>query len=249
MMKQMTVAAILAGAVVVGGAAWAADGWMGWFTGSKATTATTTTTTAAKPAAPAAQAVPGTTNVAIVGNALDIQPTDRVVGSMTAPITMIEYASMTCNHCAHFATDVMPKVKKEYIVTGKVKYVLRDLAWDNLAIGMAKVARCAPPSQFLSIADAFFTNQMRIVTSNDALGEIKQIASTFGMDGAKVEACVKDADLQAQIEASKDTAMNTLGVRGTPTIFVNGQKIEAAGDYNELKKALDAAYAKARPAK
>lgn len=241
MMKQMTVAAILTGAVVVGGAAWAADGWMGWFSGDKPAA-----TTAAKPAA---IAKPATTSVAVVGNALDIQPNDRVVGSMTAPVTMIEYASMTCNHCAHFATDVMPKVKKEYIVTGKVKYVLRDLAWDNLAIGMAKVARCAPASQFLPIADAFFTNQMRIVTSNDALGEIKQIAATFGMDGAKVDACVKDADLQAQVEASKDIAMNTLKVSGTPTVFVNGQKVEAAGDFNELKKTLDAAYAKARPAK
>ncbi|RZK98733.1 MAG: hypothetical protein EOP36_21050, partial [Rubrivivax sp.] len=168
MMKQMTVAAILAGAVVVGGAAWAADGWMGWFSGDKAAE-----TTPARPAAASAKPLPGTAKVAVVGNALDIQPNDRVVGSMTAPVTMIEYASMTCNHCAHFATDVMPKVKKDYIVTGKVKYVLRDLAWDNLAIGMSKVARCAPASQFLPIADAFFANQTRIVTSNDALSVIK----------------------------------------------------------------------------
>ncbi len=243
MMKQMTVAAILGGALVVGGAVWAADGWMGWFNKpEKAAAPAVLSPAAAKP-------VPGTANVAVVGNALDIQPNDRVVGSITAPVTIIEYASMTCNHCAHFATDVMPKVKKDFIESGKVKYVLRDLAWDNLAVGMAKVARCAPPSQFLPIADAFFKNQERIVTSNDALGEIKAVAKTFGLDDAKVEACVKDADLQAQIEASKDTALNTLGVRGTPTVFVNGQKVEKAGDYFELKKALDAAYAKVRPAR
>ena len=121
-MKTMTWGTIVIGAAVVGTAVWAADGWLGWFGGN--------TAPAAKPVA--AQPAPA---MAMMGNALDIQATDRVVGSMTAPVTMIEYASMTCNHCAHFANDVMPQVKKEWIESGKVKYVLRDLAWDNLAVG------------------------------------------------------------------------------------------------------------------
>jgi protein-disulfide isomerase len=238
MMKTMTVGAMVIGVAVVGTAVLAADSWTGWLTGNKEP---------AKPAArpavlnPAPAAKPAMTQM---GNALDIQENDRIVGSMTAPVTMIEYASMTCSHCADFATKVMPKVKAEWVQTGKVKYVLRDLAWDNLAVGMAKVARCAPPRQFLPIADAFFANQERIVMSADPLGQIKQIASGFGMDSARVEECVKDPTLQTQVEASKKIAMETLGVRGTPSIFVNGKLVENAGDYEVLKKALTEAHAK-----
>jgi protein-disulfide isomerase len=239
MMKQMTVGALLVGAAVVGGAAWAADGWMGWFSGNAPAKAAPVA--AAAPAAPAA--------LALVGNALDIQPNDRVIGSMTAPITMIEYASMTCSHCAHFATEVMPQVKKEWINTGKVKYILRDLPWDNMAVGMIKIARCAPPSQFMPITDTFFANQEKIILGNDPLGEIKKLVAPYGIDSAKADACIKDAELQVQVETSKKIAMESLQVKGTPTVFVNGQQVEKAGDYAELKKALEAAVGKGKVAR
>ena len=228
MMKRMTVITMLVGIAVVGGAAWAADGWLGGLFGSKKEAA----------AAPAAVVAPIET-----GNALDIMPTDRVLGSMMAPVTMIEYASMTCSHCAEFTTKTMPEVKKEWVDTGKVKYVLRDLAWDNLAVGMAKVARCAPAEQYYPLTNALFTNQMNIVTNNDPLSEIKRVAGTFGMDDATVEACVKDADLHAQVEASKKTAMEVLGIRGTPSTFINGVKIDGFASYDDVKKVLEAQYA------
>lgn len=241
MMKTVTASAIILGVAVIGTAVWAADSWTGWLTGN----ATPAKPAVARPAvlnpAPAAQPANA---MALMGNALDIQDNDRIVGSMTAPITMIEYASMTCSHCADFSKTVMPQVKKDWIQTGKVKYILRDLAWDNLAVGMAKVARCAPPRQFLPIAEAFFSNQERIVMGADPLGQIKLIASGYGMDSAKVEECVKDPALQTQIETSKKIAMDTLGVRGTPSVFVNGKMIEGAGDYEVLKKALTEAYGK-----
>lgn len=235
MMKKMTVGVLLIGVAVVAGTVWA-EGWRDWFGGGTATKSTATQTVSKAPAA---------APMAMMGNALDIQPNDRVSGSMTAPLTMIEYASMTCSHCADFTKNTMPSVRKDWIATGKLKYVLRDLAWDNLAVGMAKVARCAPISQFEPIATAFFTNQERIVTSNDSLSEIKKIAQTFGMDSAKVDACVKDEALQAEVETSKKVAMEGLGVRGTPAIFINGTKVDGAVDYPTLKTTLDAAYAKA----
>ncbi len=238
MMKKLTVLSVFVGIAVVGGAAWAADGgWLdGWINSAKAAV----TTPAAAPAKPVA-AQP----VANAGNALDIQPGDRVMGSMMAPVTMIEYASMTCSHCADFTLKTMPQVKKDWIVTGKVKYVLRDLAWDDMAVGITKVARCVPAQQYYGIVDAFFKNQTNIVTSNDPLAEIKNVAAGFGLDGAKVEACVKDADLHARVAASKKTATETLGIRGTPTTYVNGVKLDGAVPYEELKPVLEAAYAKA----
>lgn len=238
-MKTMTVVGLLAGVAVIGGAVMAADGYLGWFGESKPAPVLRPMAQAQAPATPAASPM------AAMGNALDIQPNDRVQGSMTAPLTMIEYASMTCSHCADFNNDTMPQVKKDWIATGKMKYVLRDLAWDNLAVGMAKVARCAPPSQFSAIADAFFKNQSLIVTGNDPLAKIKEIAATFGMDGAKVDTCIKDAALHTEVENSKKIAMEGLGVRGTPAIFVNGTKVDGAVDYPTLKKTLEEAYAKA----
>lgn len=239
MMKKMTVAAVFVGIAVIGGAAWAADGgWFdGWFTSAKSAVS--------KPAADRTAKTAEAKPVTNVGNALDIQPGDRVMGSMMAPVTMIEYASMTCSHCAEFTLKTMPQVKKDWVATGKVKYVLRDLAWDDMAVGITKVARCAPAQQYYGLVEAFFKNQMNIVTSNDPLGEIKNVAAGFGMDGAKVEACVKDADLHERVAASKKTAMEVLGIRGTPTTFVNGVKIDGAAPYEEVKPILEAAYAKA----
>lgn len=238
-MKKVTIGCLLLGAVVVAGTVWA-DGWRSWFGGKDE----------AKPmAAAAAPGAPAASPMAMLGNALDIQENDRIVGSMTAPVTLIEYASLTCSHCADFATRTMPSVKKEWVDTGKVKYVMRDLAWDNLAVGMAKIARCAEPAQFFPLTNAFFMNQKMIVTSNDALGEIKKVAAPFGMDEAKVEACIKDGPLQTQVEESKRIAMEVLGVRGTPAIFINGVKVDGAVDYKTLKPTLDTAYAKAIQAK
>lgn len=237
MMKKMTVAAVFVGIAVVGGAAWAADGWLdGWWNSAKAAVSKPAAApAAAKPAAPVVNA----------GNALEIGPGDRVMGSMMAPVTMIEYASMTCSHCADFTLKTMPQVKKDWIATGKVKYVLRDLAWDDMAVGITKVARCAPAQQYYGLVEAFFKNQMNIVTSNDPLAEIKNVAAGFGMDGAKVEACVKDAELHERVAASKKTAMEVLGIRGTPTTYVDGVKLDGAVPYEEMKPVLEAAYAKA----
>lgn len=236
MMKKVTVAAVFAGIAVIGGAAWAADGWLdGWWNSAKAAVA--------KPTASAVVAAPTPTPTA--ANALEIAPGDRVMGSMMAPVTMIEYASMTCSHCADFTLKTMPQVKKDWIATGKVKYVLRDLAWDDMAVGISKVTRCAPAQQYYGMVDAFFKNQMNIVTSNDPLGAIKNVAAAFGMDGPRVEACVKDAALHERVAASKKTATEVLGIRGTPTTFINGVKIDGAAPYDEVKKVLEAEYAKA----
>jgi protein-disulfide isomerase len=207
-------------------------------------------TAAAEPAAgPAPVAGEGTEvkpDMSYVGQPLDIQPNDRVLGSMTAPVTMIEYASLTCSHCADFERETLPQVKKEWIETGKVKYVLRDLPWDNLALGMAKIARCAPPAQFEPLVEAFFAGQATIVMSNDPLGEIKKVAAQAGFSSEQVDGCIRDVALHAQITGSKEIARTKLGVTGTPALFINGTKLDGAVPYKDLKKTLEAEYAKAK---
>jgi protein-disulfide isomerase len=178
-------------------------------------------------------------------NPLQIQNWDRVMGSMSAPVTFIEYASMTCSHCAEFHQKAIPQLIKEYVETGKVKYVLRDMAWDNMALGMAKLARCAPANQYYPLVKDLFDNQMAIVTSRNPKGEIERVASGYGMDAAKVEACVKDQPLHGLVLAMKDSAMKGLGVQGTPTSFVNGTKIDGGLPWKDVKAVVDAELAKA----
>lgn len=220
MNKMMLLTAVAAGVMVSGAAAALAQG---------------VSATAAPGPVPAA---------ALPANPLDIASTDRVLGSPMAPVTIIEYASMTCSHCGDFARETFPLVKKEWIDTGKAKYVLRDLPWDDLALGMSKIARCAPANQFYPLVETFFANQEKIVTGKDPLGEIKKITRVAGMSDAQVETCVKDAALHTEVTGSKDTAMNRLGVKGTPAFFVNGTRVEGAAAYKDFKKNLEDAYAK-----
>jgi protein-disulfide isomerase len=204
-----------------------------------------------------ASAVPSAQVVATVAPAtaantaayLVVKDTDIVVGSPSAPVTIINYSSMTCPHCADLSTETMPMVKKEWIDTGKAKYVYRDLAWDNLALGMAKVVRCAAPTQRLALAEAMFASQKDIVLNPNPLDGIKKISMLAGLDGAKVDACVKDAELQKQVLDEKETAMQKLNVKGTPTLFVNGTRVDGFVPYKDLKKTLAAEYAKATMAK
>src|SRR5712672_1410926 len=103
----------------------------------------------------AAQGTPG----ADAAKQLAVQPGDRVLGKADAPITIIEYASLTCPHCAHFEVDVLPKLKAKWIDTGKAKLVLRDFPLDEPALRAAMVARCAPPERFFGFIDALFQGQ------------------------------------------------------------------------------------------
>lgn len=175
------------------------------------------------------------------GHPLQVQPSDRILGNPNAPITVIEYASMTCSHCRDFHQKTLPTLKKDWIDTGKARYILRDLPWDNLALGMSKVARCVPPANYYPMVDALFAAQETIMRGVDTLGEIKKVARLGGLDSAAVEACVKSEPLHAQVLGSKETALKELGVQGTPTIFVNGIKVDGAVRYDVLRKAMEQA--------
>src|SRR6516165_8332780 len=98
---------------------------------------------------------------------LQITKDDRILGSLEAPITIVEYASLTCPHCAHFANDVLPEIKKAWIDTGKAKLVLRDFPLDEPALRAAMIARCAPPDRYYAFAETFFAAQEKWVRTTD----------------------------------------------------------------------------------
>src|SRR5438309_4145815 len=129
------------------------------------------------------------------GAALAIHPDDRVLGKADAPITIIEYASLTCPHCAHFAVDVLPKLQQKWIDTGKAKLVLRDFPLDEPALRAAMVVRCAPADRFYPLVDTFFAQQEQWATSRAYRAALEKLARPGRDSNKDFAACIRDQKL------------------------------------------------------
>ena len=169
---------------------------------------------------------------------LEIAKDERVLGNAAAPITIVEYASMTCPHCAHFAKEVLPELKRKWIDTGKVKLVLRDFPLDQLALRAAMIQRCAPPDRFYAFADMFFADQHQWVTADDANAALARLAALGGMSRSEFDACLRDTALENHILQQRLVASKNLGVEATPTFFINGSKFAGAPTVAEFDKVL-----------
>jgi protein-disulfide isomerase len=151
---------------------------------------------------------------------------DRVLGKPEAPITIIEYASLTCPHCAHFADAVLPKLREKWIDTGKAKLILRDFPLDEAALRAAMLARCAPPERFYTVIDGFFRSQSEWVVERDWRSKLKGVAAILGIKGQQFDTCLNDKALEDRVAQSRLTAATKFGVDSTPTFFINGKKFE-----------------------
>ena len=191
--------------------------------------------------APAADSGPGASDAASL---LAISKDDRILGSPTAPITIVEYASLTCPHCAHFTDEVLPEIKKKWIDTGKVKLVLRDFPLDDEAVHASMIARCAPHDRFYAFIDTFFADQANWAAAPDYRAALSRLAELGGMSKNEVDSCLKDATLENQVISSRLVAANQLGVNATPTFFVNGTKFTGAPTVEEFDKLLSGLSAK-----
>jgi protein-disulfide isomerase len=169
---------------------------------------------------------------------LEITKNDRILGNPAAPITIVEYASMTCPHCAHFAKEVLPELKRQWIDTGKVRLVLRDFPLDQLALRAAMIQRCAPADRFYAFADMFFVDQAQWVAADDANAALARLAALGGMSRSKFDACLKDTALENRILQERLVASKDLGVDATPTFFINGTKFAGAPTVAEFDKVL-----------
>jgi protein-disulfide isomerase len=131
---------------------------------------------------------------------------------------------MTCPHCAHFADDVLPELKKKWIDTGKMKLVLRDFPLDDEAVHASMIARCAPADRFYAFVDTFFADQDKWVAASDYQAALTRLAILGGMSKPEVDKCLADNTLENQILNSRLVAAKQLDVNATPTFFVNGAK-------------------------
>ena len=164
-------------------------------------------------------------------------PEDRVLGKADAPITIIEYASLTCPHCAEFDKDTLPKIKQDWIDTGKAKLIYRDFPLDGLALRAAMLARCAPPERYFAFIDTLFQSQQSWAR-NDWEPALGRIAKLGGMSEEQFKKCMSDEALGNAVVQMRTTAANEYGVESTPTFFINGTKLTGALPYEQFDEAL-----------
>jgi protein-disulfide isomerase len=192
----------------------------------------------------AAFALFGAIGAASPAHALEVPqvtPDDRVLGKADAPITIFEFFSLTCPHCAEFEETTYPKLKAEWVDTGKAKIVYRDYPLDQNALKAAMVARCAPPERYAAFVEVLFKQQTVWGLQRDPTESLKKIAALGGIGAAAFDKCINDQDLSKQIVAEEYEAQTKYGVDSTPTFFVNGKKVVGALPYDDFVKELTGA--------
>jgi protein-disulfide isomerase len=155
----------------------------------------------------------------------EVADTDYTLGKADAPITFIEYASMTCPHCAQFSTDVLPKLKEQYVDKGYVRYVFREFPLDRVALTASVVGRCLQKDAYIPYVELMYSELMTWVRSEDPRNALKEMARRAGMSGEEFEKCLStDADAK-RVLAVQQKAMKDYCVGGTPTFLLNGKVI------------------------
>ena len=165
---------------------------------------------------------------------------DMALGPADAPVTITEYASMTCPHCAAFNATVFPKIKAEYIDTGKIRYVFREFPLDIKAAAGAMLARCIAKDdagKYFTVVDLLFRQQNDWVVKNTT-DTLTRIGKQAGLSAQAVDACLKDQALLDKITADQKYAGEVLKVDSTPTFFVNGEKIKGETSFDEFDKKI-----------
>lgn len=163
---------------------------------------------------------------------------DLALGAEDAPVTIIEYASLTCNHCAAFHNQVYPMLKEKYIDTGKVRFIARAFPLDPVATAGLMVARCAGDERYFGFLEVLFERQTQWAYSEEPIEKLKDIAKQGGFTDESFDACLKDQELLDHIRDVQKRAYEQLEVGSTPTFFINGEKLEGAVPFAELEEIL-----------
>ncbi len=164
-----------------------------------------------------------------------IHPDDRILGSADAPITIIEYASLTCPHCAAFHQESLPQVKAGYIDEGLVRLVFRDFPLDRVALKASLLARCMPQERYFAMLDVLFRSQGEWARAADPVAALAQIGRTAGLDQTTVDGCLNDEAETDKIIAGIQTAQDEFQVDSTPTLIINGVKHPGGLSFEQLE--------------
>jgi protein-disulfide isomerase len=175
---------------------------------------------------------------------------DVWLGKADAPVTIVEYASLTCGHCASFHTGTLPELKKKYIETGKVRLVFREFALNQLDAAVYMLTRCAlnadgkagegvDQARYFALIDVFFQQQRTWAFGGNPLEAVTAITRQAGMTQAQFEACLNNQSILDALNATRERAASAFGVESTPTFFVNGRRVLGAQPAAEFEKIID----------
>lgn len=179
------------------------------------------------------------------GAAADVLP-ETVLGEANAPVTIMEYSSLTCPHCAAFHTDTLPKLKATYIDSGKARLVYRDFPLDRLALAAAVIAHCVDPQRYFGFLEMLYRDQATWARSSNPLAELKVRAQLAGLSEAQFDACLANKPLIAAVQQRAQGGQQEYGIDSTPSFIVNGEKIAGEQSFENFATAIDAALAKNR---
>lgn len=166
---------------------------------------------------------------------------ERVLGDPNAPVTIIEYSSLTCPHCAEFHRHTLPKIKSAYIDGGKVRLIFRDFPLDPRALTAAMVARCVDPNRYFGFLELLFRDQDAWMLSDDPVRELKVRAQLAQLPEAGFNACLANEELAKAITERAKRANQEEGVRSTPIFFIGERTLRGAYPFEDFKTVIDAA--------
>lgn len=165
---------------------------------------------------------------------------DKILGEETAPVTIVEYASMTCGHCANFHKGTYKDLKKDYIETGKVRFIFREFPLDPVASAAFMLARCAPADKYFEIVDIMFEQQRSWAFSDNPYNSLLDFSKQIGFTQESFEECLTNQGLLDAVTAVRERGADVFGVNSTPTFFINGEKVSGALSIDEMGKLIDA---------
>ena len=190
--------------------------------------------TATSPAAPATPAA-----VAAKAAPVEIGADEFIMGDANAPVTIIEYASLTCPHCANFHLNILPKLKKSYIDTGKARLVYRDFPLDRLALSGSMMARCAGRERYFGFIDTMYRKQASWKAAKDQLKALARIGLLGGMSQKDFDACMNNKALEDRVMAMRLDAQNEFAIDSTPSFIIDGKKYPGVVDFARFEKILE----------
>ena len=173
--------------------------------------------------------------------ALDIYDGDFKIGDINAPITIIEYSSLSCSHCANFHNNTLDKLKEEYIDTNKVRFIFRDFPFNYPALLGSMVLKCTPEDVRYNYMNALFKLQPTWVQRENAktTNELFKIMQSGGMSKEEFDKCISDVDLEANILQGVIFAQNEFNIKSTPSFIVNGILVEGNKSIKEFRQIID----------
>ncbi len=164
---------------------------------------------------------------------------EMIYGDPAAPVTIVEYASLTCSHCASFHNTVLPELKKTYIDTGKVRLVFRDFPLDGLAMAGAMLARCADGDRGQALLNVMFRQQGTWVMSESPIEPLTSYAKLAGLNEDDVNACLENQNIMNAIREGQEAATNQFKIASTPTFFIEDVKIEGNRGFDYMAEIIE----------